>query len=274
MYDARILLPSTADTDLLTTSHTRAARGNGSWSAIRGTPRWQRWAKLSVARTRLRCVLDWWSPPTWPASGWSAVAAWIALVIGVVAARLVWGQVAEARRLRVEQAAPYVMIDFEPDPGTPFVMLLVIANVGATPALDIQFEFEPPLATSLDDTERPLRDTALLTQGIPTLPPGKRVQTHFDFMINRNSRQKNTRLPDTFNATVSFRDSSGTMHQYAYLLDLGFYWELEVSGSKNIHHVTVGIESLVKELRQINRHLELLCRPELVLSDQRQRLVS
>jgi hypothetical protein len=212
---------------------------------------------LPVVRHRLPGVLDWWNPLSWPASGWSAAAAWLALIVGAVAARLVWRQVAEARRLRVEQAQPYVMIDFEPDPGTPFVMLLVIANVGATAAFDVQFKFEPPLATSLDDTERPLRETALLTRGIPTLPPGRRVQTVFDFMINRNSRKEALRLPDTFTATISFLDSSGKLHQHQYLLDLGFYWDLELSGSKNIHHVAVGLEELSKVLRQIDQHLAM-----------------
>jgi hypothetical protein len=63
---------------------------------------------------------DWAAVTAWAA--WATVAVYIGL--GIFA----WIQVLQARRLREEQARPFVIVDFEPG----FLVYLTVANLGRT----------------------------------------------------------------------------------------------------------------------------------------------
>ncbi len=65
----------------------------------------------------------------------------IYVVIGLFA----WRQVHEARKLREEQARPFVIVDFEPD----FLVYLTVQNLGGTMARDVIIQFDKPLKTTL-----------------------------------------------------------------------------------------------------------------------------
>jgi hypothetical protein len=75
-----------------------------------------------------------------PSPDWSALAesitAIVALSAGVIASR----QLREARRLRLEQAQPYVVAYAEHTPAGPFTIDIVIRNFGTTAAYDIEVE--------------------------------------------------------------------------------------------------------------------------------------
>jgi hypothetical protein len=51
--------------------------------------------------------------------GWSAIAAWVGLILTVIAALYAWSQLREARQTRNEQAQPYVAIYMEPSEPDP-----------------------------------------------------------------------------------------------------------------------------------------------------------
>jgi hypothetical protein len=64
---------------------------------------------------------------------WAAVTAWAAWAtvgIYVVIGLFAWRQVREARKLREEQARPFVIVDFEPN----FLVYLTVENLGRTMA--------------------------------------------------------------------------------------------------------------------------------------------
>src|SRR6266536_2406867 len=107
-------------------------------------------------------------------TNWPAVAAWAAwatvgiyIVIGLFA----WRQVHEARRLREEQARPFVIVDFEPG----FLVYLTVENLGRTMAREVTIDFDKALETTLD-RPRELDETPLFREPIPALPPGKKIR--------------------------------------------------------------------------------------------------
>ena len=117
----------------------------------------------------------WLSPWEWSASDWAGLT--FLAVSGVLL--VAWRQVKEAQRLRKEQARPFVVIDFHP---WSTIIELKITNIGSTLARNVQFEFEPPLATSHDDTagRGSLMDLNLFKNGIPSLAPTKEIRLFFD----------------------------------------------------------------------------------------------
>jgi hypothetical protein len=70
------------------------------------------------------------------ATDWAAVTAWAAcatVAVYVVLGIFAWIQVLQARRLREEQARPFVIVDFEPG----FLIYLTVENIGRTMAREI-----------------------------------------------------------------------------------------------------------------------------------------
>lgn len=110
---------------------------------------------------------DWAAVTAWAA--WATVAVYVAL--GIFA----WIQVLQARRLREEQARPFVIVDFEPG----FLVYLTVENIGRTMARDVTVRFDKPLASTLTGP-REINESPLLRQPIPTLPPGRKIRVLFD----------------------------------------------------------------------------------------------
>ena len=116
-------------------------------------------------------------------TNWAAVAAWAAwatVAIYIVIGLFAWRQVHEARKLREEQARPFVIVDFEPG----WLVYLTVENVGRTMAKDVRIKFDKSLETTL---ERPheLDESPLFREPIPALPPGKKIRVLFDQFSER-----------------------------------------------------------------------------------------
>jgi hypothetical protein len=103
------------------------------------------------------------------ATDWAAVTAWAAwatVAVYVVLGIFAWIQVLQARRLREEQARPFVIVDF--DPG--FLVYLTVENIGRTMARDVSIHFDKALESTLSGP-REIDESPLLRKPIPTLPP-------------------------------------------------------------------------------------------------------
>jgi hypothetical protein len=90
--------------------------------------------------------LVWASPWDWTTKDWAG----LTFLVVAIGAFVAWRQVNEARKLREEQARPFVALDFEPS-GAENIINLKIANLGKTIACNVKFQFDPPLATVKDE---------------------------------------------------------------------------------------------------------------------------
>ena len=157
----------------------------------------------------------WWGLDT---ATWTALAAWTTVGIYIFLGVFAWRQVREARRLREEQARPFVVVDFE----VGLSIVLTIENLGRTLARDVTIRFDEPIEMSgfLESaTPYDVNEVRLLREPLPVLPPGKKIRVLFD-----SGRRLEMGLPLAFGVTVSYRGPFGRKRfEDRYTLDLGMY---------------------------------------------------
>ncbi len=148
------------------------------------------------------------------APAWSAIAAWVAVGLGLVAATYAARQAREARSLRKEQARPYVVVYTDSSPAGWTWIDLVIKNFGRTEAVDVRVSVEPKPQTAAGGG--PHRDVSI-PESIPVLVPGQEWRTFWDGTHVRDG----SALPIRHRATVQFENSSGERFVAAFDLDFG-----------------------------------------------------
>jgi hypothetical protein len=177
------------------------------------------------------------------ATDWAAVTAWAAwatVAVYVVLGIFAWIQVLQARRLREEQARPFVIVDFEPG----FLVYLTVENIGRTVARDVSIRFDKPLESTLSGP-REIDESPLLRKPIPTLPPGRKIRVLFD----QYAARLEAKLPLTYDVTLRYKGPFGKREwEHPYRLDLGIYL-----GSQE---PPKGLPELVTEVENIRKELE------------------
>lgn len=165
-------------------------------------------------------------------------------VVAVIAAIFAGYQVKEARRTREAQSQPFVMVDIQPSRVWQNLLMLVVENIGMTLAQDVKITFTPALATSLADSALP--QSVLLRDGIPALPPRRRIEVLFDVSHDRLA----AKLPLRHDVVVTFKDHRGRDQEpLRYVVDLTFLYDLESVGERNLHHAAKALEEVNKTLK-------------------------
>jgi hypothetical protein len=148
--------------------------------------------------------------------------------------------------LRLEQNRPFVVIDFEREEATRGI-LLRISNIGNSLARDVRFDFDPPLEATWSHV--PFNELKMFSDGIPTLAPGKVIQTLFDISVQCFPRREE--LPDVYEARVRYTDDSGKRSfDERMILDLGIYWNLTFAERHGLHDVHRRLEEMVALLKK------------------------
>ncbi|MET7808800.1 hypothetical protein [Micromonospora chersina] len=192
-------------------------------------------------------VRGWWLWDTlhdWNSGNWSAAATVAGLLVALTAAFIALGQAREARRLRKEQAQPYVVAFMEPAAASPLIIDLVVRNFGTTAAFHVTLEASPPLQRSRGDAGG--KQDVWIFDELPILAPGQEWRTFWDFSRSRGE----TDLPDRHEVTVKYEDSQGKkLPESRSTLD----WSM-VKG--RVWTVTYGLHDAAKALREIQAVLK------------------
>jgi hypothetical protein len=175
--------------------------------------------------------------------GWSAIAAWVGLILAVITVLYAWSQFKEARQTRDEQAQPYVAIYIEPTEADPNAVDLIIKNFGATAARDVSVTIDPPpkssVNASIDDVKVP--------SIIRTLVPGQYWSTFWDTTFHREKQG----LPAHHTATISFKDSrERQLGPYTFDLD----WNQILDRGWIVTHGMHELAGAVREIRDVYRN--------------------
>ncbi len=177
----------------------------------------------------------------WDAEQWSALGAMLTAAVAVVAAVVAYFQVREARRLREEQAKPFVIVDIQPSTASRHILNLVIENTGATLAKNVKIVFDPPVESSIP--EHGLQDSVLLQRGLPMVPPRRRLEFMFDSSVERHGRG----LPLRYDVTVTYDDQRGRPQEsLLFPIDLAPLYGLAYVEEKGLHHIAKALEELQK----------------------------
>lgn len=210
------------------------------------------------------------------AETWTAVAAWLTLVVAIIAAVAALQQISEARRAQMEQtrlahelqqkeadaaralaaeaAQPYVIVYAEPNrkprSGT---IDLIIKNVGQTAAYDVQILPEQAPATTLrtgtDDTPAKWRDLRL-PDSFPILAPGQEWRTVWD-SLHQRERVGLDLVPSVATIRVTFRRSGD-----AEVIGGPFVFELDIEIWRRTTITEYGISDAAEALREISGELK------------------
>lgn len=178
------------------------------------------------------------------AAEWSALAAVITALIALAAAVFAFVQVREARRLRIEQARPYVaaFLELGSEIDVTFI-LLVVKNFGTTTARDITIATDRPMKRAWGNSQHP--EDLLLFDRLPVLVPGQSWRTLFDWGPDRFKAG----LDETYTLTVSSHDSSGhPLKDEVFVLDWNTFKPTRNVGVKTVHDVGKSLQGIEKTL--------------------------
>jgi GNAT superfamily N-acetyltransferase len=162
-----------------------------------------------------------------------------------------------AEKIRREQTEPYVVVDVQPSPFAKGFLILVIENIGTTVARNVQFSFDPPLTTARKFSAGPIGDAKILKEGIPMLPPGRRMELLFDFAPDRH----NTMMDMAYSVTVEADGPQGRVEPMRYEIDIGVLFGWHPLWAKTLHDGVEALEEVRDALREIQGELQTLRPP-------------
>lgn len=170
---------------------------------------------------------------------WIAVGTWATVVVLALSLYFAFKQVNEAAALRREQTRPYVVLSIDVEQQTLF--MLVVENVGSTPAFDVKLDFDRPLQSNLGE----LHQVRMFNEPIPMIPPGRRFRVAWESSLE--VFKDDYPHPLTYTATAIYADHHGRGYgPEQYILDFRAY-EGQAVGPKGLGELVKALESLVKE---------------------------
>lgn len=162
---------------------------------------------------------------------------------------------------------PEVVVYTAHDDRRPSILIIVIENVGATPAFDVRFKFrrETDLeaannpARLMDDVWRPMREGPLV-DGIPLLGPGgRRVLTWGSFIgLRETFGDAPIRVSATYESRRRF-PWDPTEHTSNSVLEFHSFLATDASEPPELKGVKA-LEALSKDLSAIRGHVQAMAR--------------
>lgn len=204
-------------------------------------------------------MLEWWDF-VWArtAEQWQAIGSVGTLVIATLAAGVAGVQAREARQLRIAQSMPEIVVDLEPHS---VLIEIAISNTGQTTARDVTVTFDPPLQSTLIESGRTKMLTSkLLTEGIKTMPPGRKYRLMFEHAPDRYKRDD---LPRAYTATATYRDTRNKRHTATYVLDFDTYYGYNTVTLYDVHDAAKALkemQSLMKNWSEFGQGLKVVSR--------------
>ena len=138
-----------------------------------------------------------------------------------------------------------MVVEFDAFRRLPFIYLTV-KNHGATIARNVRMTFEPPLKSSIDDKQSDIGHLGFVDDGIPTLAPGRQIETLFDSFIQR--RPEN--LPERYSVHLTYTGPDGREWPDHLELDLGVFRRLMYIDEKGLSAVVTELEQIRKDVHR------------------------
>lgn len=162
---------------------------------------------------------------------------------------------------------PEVVVYTAHDDRRPSILIIVIENVGATPAFDVRFKFPREIereaannpAKMIDDIWRPMRDGPLV-DGIPLLGPGgRRVLTWGSFIALRETFvDAPVRMSATYQSRRSF-PWDPTEHTSNSVLEIRSFLATDASEPPELRGAKA-LEALSKNISAMRGHVQAMAR--------------
>jgi hypothetical protein len=142
------------------------------------------------------------------AGAWTALAAWLAVVVGIAALVYAWRQYQRAKEQTAQLMQPNVAMFMEPSASDWHLVELVVKNFGKTPAYGIRFEFvNPPTVGRYESAyDGGYVDIAQLNlpAEIPYLAPTQEWRIVWDSALDR--KELGEGIASRFHGAVTYYD--------------------------------------------------------------------
>jgi hypothetical protein len=142
------------------------------------------------------------------AGAWTALAAWLAVMVAIAALVYAWRQSRRARQQTEELLQPNVAMFMEPAANDWHLVELVVKNFGRTPAYGIRFEFANPPTVGKYESQYDDHyvDIAVLNlpAEIPYLAPSQEWRIVWDSALDR--RELGEAIASRFDGAVTYYD--------------------------------------------------------------------
>ncbi|WIX83012.1 hypothetical protein QRX50_20735 [Amycolatopsis carbonis] len=188
------------------------------------------------------------NPEFWGISAlaWQALSTVVAGGAFLVALVVGYFQLRSARKTRIEQSRPYVVVDLVPGLAAAKLADLVITNIGTTPAYDLTITFDPPPERAREDAPQfKLKDVRMFNEPTPMVAPGREFRMFFD---SAPERYEST-LPMSFAVTTRYRDSQRRWYDETVQLDFDVRRGAMFTDVKTIHDGVKILEKIAKNLQ-------------------------
>jgi hypothetical protein len=140
------------------------------------------------------------------AGAWTALAAWLAVVVAIAALAYAWRQSRRAKQQTEELLQPNVAMYMEPAANDWHLVELVVKNFGRTPAYGIRFEFANPPTVGKYESQYDDHyvDIAVLNlpAEIPYLAPSQEWRIVWDSALDR--RELGEAIASRFDGAVTY----------------------------------------------------------------------
>jgi len=170
-------------------------------------------------------------------TGLASFATMALVLLTVLTVRTSSQAISETRAARLAQSRPQVLVSFERDGDT---LYLVIGHYGGGPARNVRFYFAPALKNDRGDD---IGANPPLSTGVPIMPPSFRQRVSFaDFDDYRTYWFLGVwpdgiiSTPGKFSATIKLNDPLANDHEYisTYVLDLDHLMDIQRSEWESI----------------------------------------
>lgn len=162
-------------------------------------------------------LADLWGAVTGVGAGtWLAIAAWAAVLLGLLALLYTHRLIRRQRDNTDKQVRPHVAVFMEPHAADWHVIELVVRNYGTSAAYDIELTFpSPPTVARYEHAEDGYTDIVelALPQNIPELAPTQEWRTVWDSAVDRE--QLGSSIGSRFDGAVSYYDRSAAQGWWA-----------------------------------------------------------
>lgn len=184
---------------------------------------------------------------------WQAIGSIGTLIVAIAAAIFAYVQIRDARRLREEQAAPYVIARFRSSEASPKIIDFVIANIGSTPAFDVRITIAPEMERANPIANYPFMSAKPIQSGIAMLAPQQEIVVFFDTVPERNGRD----IPSGFLVTVSSKNLKRRhLPDATFDLDIDWGWNSVHADVHNQHWIGERVEGIEKSIASIATSLK------------------
>lgn len=147
----------------------------------------------------------------------------------------------QALQAALDQSRPYVLMSLEMSSISSTFLDLVVENVGAGPAFNVQISVDPPFRRA-KEAGPDIASARLFREPVPMLPPRYRLSTFFDSGVDRYTAR--AELPDTHAVTIKYNDGRGNSWQEQSVLDTTIHHGLMFTTEYGVHHVAKALRDI------------------------------